>query len=135
MMTKILIVSKILVVEDEESQRKILHESLNQKGFSVLEAKDGTEGLLIALREHPDIILLDVRMPKMDGMTMMHRLRKDPWGKNASIIILTNYDTNDDQLSQISIDHPSYYLIKSNTPLDMILEKIQEVLDSKKKEI
>jgi CheY-like chemotaxis protein len=123
---------KILIVEDEESQRKALHDNLVQNGFSVLEATDGAEGLEIALREHPDIILLDVRMPKMDGMAMLHKLRTDAWGAEASVIILTNYDTSDTQLLQLTTDLPSYYLIKANSPLKSILEKIQTVLESKK---
>lgn len=123
----------ILIVEDEESQRKILSEYLTSKGFSVLEALDGVEGLEIGLREHPDVILLDVRMPKMDGMTMMHKLRNDPWGKTASIIILSNYDTSDTNLFQIILDEPSFYLIKSNSSLDLVFEKVQEILSNKKK--
>jgi CheY-like chemotaxis protein len=122
---------KILIVEDEKTQRKVLHDNLAIKGYSILEAKDGADGLKTALREHPDIILLDVRMPKMDGITMMHKLREDVWGKKAAIIILTNYDTNDGQLLQITVDQPSYYLIKASSSLDQILEKIQEVLESK----
>ena len=67
----------ILIVEDEVSQRKVLSAYLIKKGFAILEASDGEEGLRVALAEHPDVILLDVRMPKMDGMTMMHKLRED----------------------------------------------------------
>lgn len=122
---------KILIVEDEESQRKALRDNLKNEGFYIFEANDGIEGLEIALREHPDIILLDVRMPKMNGMAMMHKLREDTWGKTASVIILTNYDTSDTQLLQITTDLPSYYLIKANTSLEQILEKIQKVLESK----
>lgn len=122
----------ILLVEDEESQIKILSDYLAKKGFSILEAKDGIEGLEIALREHPDVILLDVRMPKMDGMTMMHKLREDAWGNKASIIILTNYDTSDTNLFQILVDEPALYMVKSNSSLDLIFEKIEEVLSSKK---
>jgi CheY-like chemotaxis protein len=122
---------KILIVEDELSQRKILHDTLVQKGFQVIEATNGLEGLKTALKERPDIILSDVRMPKMDGITMMHKLREDSWGKNASIIILTNYDTNDQQLIQVTIDLPAFYLLKVNNPLEKILDKIQTVLASK----
>jgi two-component system OmpR family response regulator len=126
--------SRILVVEDDLAQREILLDSLKEKGFVVLEARDGAEGLKTALREHPDLILLDIRMPRMDGMTMMHRLREDNWGSKALIIILTNYDSNDEQISQIAIDHPSYYLVKANNPMEDIIEKIEELLSSSKKE-
>ena len=125
---------KILIIEDEEFQRKAIHDYLKQKDFAIFEAADGIEGIEMALRIRPDVILLDVRMPKMDGMTMMHNLRKDPWGKNAAIIILTNYDTNDIQLLQITNDHPSYYLIKANSPLKDIFEKIEELIELKQKE-
>ena len=119
---------KILIVEDDATQRKALSDTLIQKGFSVIEAKNGVEGLETALREHPDVILLDVRMPDMDGMTVMHKLREDTWGKKALIIILTNYDTSGDQLRQITTDSPAYYLIKANTSLEAVFEKIQEIL-------
>ena len=60
----------------------------------------------------------------------MHALRKDDWGKNASIIILTNYDNTEEQLVQITADQPSYYLLKANTPLETIKEKVREVLET-----
>lgn len=64
--------------------------------FHALGAKDGEEGLELALKEKPDLILLDVIMPKMDGMTMMKKLRKDNWGKKVPIILLliNFYETN-----------------------------------------
>jgi CheY-like chemotaxis protein len=124
--------ARILIIEDEESQRKILHDSLVQKGFTILEAKDGIEGMKVALSEYPDLIILDVRMPKMDGMAMMHQLREDSWGKEVPIIILTNYDISDAQLMQVITDKPSYYLLKADSPLEKILEKIEELLGPSK---
>lgn len=121
---------KILIVEDDELQRSILRNNLSQKGFITLEAADGADGLDIALHQHPDVILTDVRMPNLDGMAMIHKLRQDDWGKKASIIILTNYDNTDEQLAQIVVDHPSYYLIKVNNSLEDISEKIQAVLEN-----
>ena len=71
-------------------------------------------------------------MPKMDGMTMMHKLREDEWGNKASIIILTNLYANDERLSKVVADQPSYYLIKADTSLEKVLEKVRSVLESKK---
>jgi len=124
--------SSILIVEDDKNQRAALKDMLEQNKYSVLEAEDGVQGLTMALREHPNLILLDVRMPGMDGMEMMHALRNNPWGKNASIIILTNYDNTEAQLVQITTDKPSYYLLKANTPLDTIADKIREILEPDK---
>ena len=123
---------RILIVDDEPSLLSALVDKFTRAGFTALVAKDGKEGLHSAFKNHPDLILLDIIMPVMDGVAMMHELRKDPWGKNASIIILTSYDTNDSQLFQITTDSPSYYLVKSNTSIDRVLEKVKEILDSKK---
>ena len=125
----------VLVVEDEPLMLKALCAKLKLEGFPVLEAKDGEEGLNSALVNHPDIILLDLHMPKMDGMTMMHKLRTDGWGKNVPIIILTNYDTKDQNLLEVITDQPSYYLMKADTPIEDVLVKIREVLESKKEEV
>jgi len=120
---------KILIVEDEVLQRKVLSDCFAQNGLTILEASDGYEGLKIALDEHPDIIVTDVRMPKMDGMAMIHKLRGDTWGTSVPIIILSNYDNSDAQLMQILVDHPSYYLMKADSSLESIVEKIKGILE------
>jgi CheY-like chemotaxis protein len=124
----------ILIIEDEDVQRAALCNFIKQKGYSTVEAKDGMDGLEIALNYRPDLILMDVRMPKMDGMDVMHEIRKNEWGKKVPIIILTNYDINDTQLDRIVTDQPSYYLIKANSSLEYIFEKMKEVLNSKTEE-
>lgn len=126
--------SKILLVEDDQILVQMYQKLLVNHGYDVKIALDGEEGLKLALQDHPDLILLDIRMPKMDGMTMMHNLRADVWGKNASIIILTNLDATDKRLEDIAKDQPSYYLIKADNPPEQVLEKIKEILDTKKQE-
>src|SRR6185312_13646530 len=81
---------KILVVEDEASIALALGDKLAQEKFTVSKAVDGEEGLAVALREHPDLILLDLRMSKMTGLEMLDELRKDAWGKTANVMIMTN---------------------------------------------
>jgi len=124
---------KILVIEeieDDASLRNVLHDKFSLEGFSVLEAKDGEEGLVTALREHPDLILLDIVMPKMDGLTMMKKLREaNEWGKNVPIILLTNLNADDDKINQAIADNePAYYLVKSNYTIEDLVEKIRERL-------
>lgn len=123
---------RILIVEDEQAQREVLSTSLKKNGYIVIEAQDGVEGLKTALEIHPDLILLDIHMPQMDGMTLMHKLRENAWGKTVPIIILTNYDNTESQLQQIVADQPSYYLLKANSTLSTVVEKVQEILQSKK---
>lgn len=106
---------------------------LSNHGYIVHTAMDGEDGLKKALDGHPDLILLDIRIPKMDGMTVLKQLRSDKWGKDAKVIILTNLDATDRILQGVVEDHPSYYMIKSNTEPTKVLEHIKEVIDEQKK--
>lgn len=121
---------RILVVEDEASQRKALVDKLTREDFFVLEARDGEEGLALALKEKPQIILLDLVMPKMDGMTMLKKLRQEnEWGKSVPVILLTNLNADDDTMSiGIAENEPEYYLVKANWTLGDVVKKIKERL-------
>ena len=117
----------ILVVEDEESLRNALNDKLTRENFNVLEAKDGEEGLEIALKYHPDLILLDLLMPKMNGIEMAGKLRQDKWGKNAKIIILTNL--METEKVQRELENSVYeYLIKNDIKLDDVVKKVKQAL-------
>ncbi|TSC61438.1 MAG: two-component system, OmpR family, alkaline phosphatase synthesis response regulator PhoP [Parcubacteria group bacterium Greene0416_14] len=119
----------ILIVEDEESLSRVLVDGLTQEDFATRTAKNGEEGLEVALREHPDLILLDIIMPVMDGMTMLDKLRKDVWGKNAKIIVLTNLDSNE-KIAE-SIRHGAYdYLVKTDWKIEDVIAKVRERLAS-----
>lgn len=119
----------ILVTEDEPAMMQAMIDSFTRAGFTVLPARDGVEGLEIAKKEHPDLILLDILMPKMDGIAMMDALRLDEWGKTVPIIILTNLDTTSSMISTILKDQPAYYLLKTNTKLEDLVEKVNGVLN------
>lgn len=119
---------KILLIEDELAYSKLLNEQLTTAGYRVVVAEDGEKGLVMAKAERPDLILLDIRLPKMDGMTMLDLLRKDPVGKAAKVIILTNLEA-DEKITQQVIDNlPSYYCVKSDTKLEDLIEKIKKTL-------
>ena len=120
---------KILIVEDELAYVKLLHDQLVAKGYEVITAKDGKEGLALAQKEEPDMILLDIRMPVMDGMTMLSLLRKNGNGKKAKVIMLTNLEPDDKIIGDVVKDQPAYYFIKSDVKLDDMLEKIHELLE------
>ena len=119
---------KILVVEDELAYLKLLNSQLTQKGYTVIEAMDGKKGLEKAKSENPDLILLDIRMPVMDGMAMLDLLRKEEVGKKTKVIILTNLEPDDKILAKVISDQPSYYFVKSDTQLNELLEKIEELV-------
>ena len=120
---------KILIIEDEPSMLNVLNDTFQSQGFEILKAKNGEEGLTVALKDHPHLILLDVLMPKMDGLTMLEKLRQDEWGKNAKVIILTNVNAETDRTIKAIVENqPSYYLIKSDVKLDEVVSKAHEIL-------
>ncbi len=114
----------VLVVEDEQSLRKALLERLLGEGFEVVEAADGEDGVLRAHEHHPDVILLDVLMPKLNGFQVLEKLRADPWGKTVPVIMLTNLGegVNQTKAQQFGV---AEYLVKSQTTLEAIIEKIR----------
>lgn len=81
---------KVLLIEDDLVISNVLKEKLVREKIHVITAADGSDGLTQALAEHPDLILLDIVMPNMDGMTMLKKLREDSWGKTANVLVLTN---------------------------------------------
>lgn len=119
----------ILIVEDEKPAAKVLQEKFSTEGFETLVAEDGVEGLRISLEKKPDLILLDILMPKMDGLAMMQELRKDPWGKKVPIIILTNLSADDKVMRQILEDQPSYYLLKTDWKLKDVIERAKKIFE------
>jgi len=121
---------KVLVIEDEPPMRDAIAETLKQHRFSVITADNGKDGLDLALSDHPDLILLDIFMPKMDGLTMLETLRNDGWGQAVPVIILTNLNPDADQTIKTILEHkPAFYLIKSNVTLEAIVNKVKEVLN------
>ncbi len=125
-------IKTILVTEDEPSLLKALVDKFTREGFRVLEAKNGQEGLAVALKDHPDLILLDIIMPVMDGMTMLKKLREtNDWGKQVPVILLTNLTSDDEgRLHDIVETNPAYYLVKTDWTLEDILAKVRERLET-----
>lgn len=119
---------KILVVEDELSFLNLLHKELSAKGYTVVDAKNGKEGYDKAVTIHPDLIIMDLLMPDVDGITMLETLRKDKDGKNMKVIILTNLELDGDMMQRALKTKPLYYFVKTDVTLATIMEKVDEVL-------
>jgi len=118
----------ILVVEDEPAQASVLKERFAKEGFSVLGAKNGEEGLEYALANHPDVILLDVILPVMDGLTMLRKLRADEWGRDAKVIVLTALTANDlTDIKSGAVDL-DYFLMKTDWTLDGVVGVVKKRL-------
>lgn len=118
---------RILIVEDDKYLLVGLREKLMREGFEILEARDGVEGLEVACREHPNLILLDIILPHMDGLTMLKKLRLDSWGKDVPVIILTNLSEGDKKAE--AIESGVYdYLVKAHWKLRDVVKKVRERL-------
>ncbi len=119
----------ILLIEDDQQIIDLYRPALIKAGFKVIEATNGEDGLKQAKTERPDLILLDVSMPDMDGMAVMQQIRSwGDWGKNARIVIFTNFDADDDRLKRIVEYKPSFYLLKADYTPAALAAKISEVL-------
>ena len=118
----------ILIAEDEKPMLKALVDKFTHEGFNVIESKNGEEALKSALQKHPNIILLDLVMPKMDGLVVLKKLREDGWGKTVPIIILTNLNMDNKIIREVVALEPSFYLMKSEVKLEEIISKVKEIL-------
>ncbi|MEJ5259593.1 MAG: response regulator [Anaerohalosphaeraceae bacterium] len=122
--------TKILVVDDEPNIVQTLKDRLEMNEYEVVTAHDGREGLQQAEKEMPDVILLDVIMPVMDGHEMLETLRRQSWGQDISVIMLTARSQTQDiaRANSCGIDD---YIVK---PFDLseLLEKIESIVEQRK---
>lgn len=119
--------SKILVIDDELDLREALRTSLEAAGCAVVCAVDGKEGLELALLHKPDLILLDITMPKMNGHQVLSQLRSDAWGKDVPVLLLTNADDPENIFTGVGLKGTDY-IIKSQTSLENITKKVKQYL-------
>ena len=120
-------IKKILFIEDEPSLRKSIKKLLEDHHYLLLEAEDGEAGLLLAKKEKPDLILLDLILPKKDGFEVLAELKNDSETVNIPVIVLTNLSQTQDIEKALSLGAISY-LVKANYSLSEILEKIKNTI-------
>ena len=118
----------VLIIDDEPDLREALKTALGYEGFTIYTAEDGEDGVATALREKPDLILLDMIMPKMDGISVLKVLRADAWGKNAKVIVMTALDDLS-KIAEVVEAGGDEYLVKSETTLGAIVVRVKEKLD------
>ena len=119
----------ILIVEDEAPLRKALVEEFEDAGYNVIEAGDGLEGFDVALKNKPNIILLDQLMPKLNGVGMLKQLRQDDWGSTVPVIMATNMSTADTINDAIDAGANDYF-IKSEVSVEDIVKLVAERLNN-----
>lgn len=118
---------KILFVEDEPTLQKAVEEILTQEGFSMLSALDGEKGLELIKKEKPDLVLLDLILPKKDGFEVLKEMKKDKELEDIPVIVLTNLEGMGDVEKALNLGATTY-LVKANYELEDIVTKIRQTL-------
>jgi len=118
---------KILFIEDESALQKTFGEVLKQEGYEMISALDGETGLRLAKSEKPDLILLDLILPKIHGFDVLKKLKGDKETKDIPVIVLTNLEKIEDVDKALELGATTY-LIKAQYSLEEVVEKIKKVL-------
>jgi DNA-binding response OmpR family regulator len=124
---------KILIIEDEAYLTDLYKMRFEQAGHSVFTADNGEEGLAVAKSEQPDIVLLDIMLPEMDGYEVLKRLRKDAKTKDISVFFLSNM-VQDGEIKRGMQAGADDYLIKSNLTPSQLLERLEKFFKGEKSE-
>ena len=119
---------KILFIEDEFTLQKTMGEFLEKGGYKVIHALDGEIGLNLVQKEKPDLILLDLVLPKLNGFEVLKRLKEQKETQNIPIIILTNLEESADVQKGLELGATTY-LVKSDHSLDDVLKKIKQIFE------
>ncbi len=123
----------ILIVDDEKKIRELLDLRLTDEGFTVIQAADGEEGVLAARKHSPDLILMDVMMPKMDGAEAVNELQQDPATKDIPVIFLTSMITKEEETNQafgIQLDAKNHRFIAKPFETSSLIAEIHKALNA-----
>jgi DNA-binding response OmpR family regulator len=118
---------RLLVVEDDTILQRALQDFLTSEGFEIFVASDGEVGISTAKEKIPDLVLLDIILPKKDGYEVLAALKNDEKTKNIPIILLTNLGSLNDVEKAIELGATTY-LVKSDYKLEEVAKKIKETL-------
>lgn len=122
--------AKVLIIEDEAPLREALALKLKKEGFEPIQAPDGIEGVQLAKTQKPDLIFLDVIMPKMNGLDVLKELKSNAAIMNIPVIMLTNLP--EDSAKQKAQELGAVeYLVKSDSPLEELIEKVKKYTEGK----
>ncbi len=118
---------KVLIVEDEEMLVNMYISKFEKEGFDPIKALNGKNGLELADKENPEIILLDVIMPEMDGFMVLKELKSNSKTKNIPVIMLTNLGQDEDVKKGNELGAKDY-LVKANLTPAQVVDKVKEIL-------
>ena len=119
--------SKVLLIEDEVLILRMYEKIFAYEGFEVISAAEGTEGIAKAKSEHPSIILLDIMMPKLDGLKVLEMIKADPEIKDTPVVMLTNL-SSDTVIKEAFTKGAAGYLVKSEIVNDRIVNEVKQYI-------
>ena len=122
---------KILIIEDEAALQKMMGDLLSQEGYKIIPAFNGKAGLDLAKNENPDLIILDLVMPQVDGFEVLEKLKREKDTQQIPVIVLTNLEAMD-TINRVIELGAAAYLIKANYELYEVLEKVKQILGEAK---
>lgn len=121
---------KILFIEDEGALQRTFEDSLPKDEFQLIHALDGEVGVRLAKEKQPDLILLDLILPRMNGFDILEQLKSDSETKEIPVIVLTNLEGMKDIQQALDLGATTY-LVKANYRLEEIIEKVRQVVNFK----
>ena len=120
-------IPKIVIVEDEPAIRMLYQKKFELEGFIAITANDGFDGLKTIKSTRPDVVLLDLRMPRMNGDEMLAKMRATEWGAEARVMILTNL-SRQEAPSSLRFLNVERYIVKANHTPAQVVAMVREVL-------
>lgn len=114
----------VLIIEDSVDLADTLHDMLVLHGYQALITTTGKEGVTLALAQHPDLIMLDIKLPDISGYEVLHTLRQDTWGKTARFSILTASESFDAIVKNSAVP-AAHILFKQKSSVAQIIEHIE----------
>ena len=120
---------KILIVEDEKILSEMYTEKFKQAGYAVISAPEAEEGLEVAKKEKPDLIILDILLPKGDGISFLQRMKEEPGIAFVPVVVFSNFDDPSTKKAAFRLGVKDY-LIKTNYTPAEVVEKIKAILSS-----
>lgn len=119
--------TKIAIIEDDEVINQMYRMKFEANGFEVEAASDGEAGIAMVEKYHPDIILLDLQMPRMNGADTLEKIREHSWGKDIPVIILTNLGQEEapEKLRQLTIHS---YIVKAELTPSQVVKRVKDAL-------
>ncbi len=118
---------KILVVEDETALRTMYSLWLKKAGYTVVTAEDGVEGVEKSVHESPDLVLLDVLLPKKDGFEVLTEIRRNPKTKSLPVVILSSLDQDFEQKHGLTLG-AMHYLVKTTISPELLYKTVEDIL-------